>query len=106
MGRGDSCRYPILLFLLVPVLAETPGQHKAGLDSKAQCIRDGDPGNHCFSTLSQSLDGNLLFTSNLFSNESTRKALLTVGNLQIKAAVHFLAIKKGYILKDGSALRS
>lgn len=69
MGRRDSCKYPILLLLLVPVLAETPGQHKAGFDSKAQFIRDGDPCNHWFSTPSQFLYGNFLVTSNLFRNE-------------------------------------
>lgn len=95
MGRRDSCRYPILLLLLVPVLAETPGQHRAGFGSKAQCIRDGDPGNHCFSMVSQSLHGNFLVTSNCFRNEGIRPALLTVRNLHIKGTVHFLTVKKG-----------
>lgn len=94
MGRRDSCRYPILLLLLAPVLAETPGQHKAGFDTKAQCVKDGDPSNHCFSTPSQSLYGSFLVASNLFRNEAIKQALLTVGNLHIKATGHFLAVKK------------
>jgi len=52
VGKRASCRYLVLLLLMVLVLAETPGQFKALFDPKAQCIRDGDPGKHCFSTLS------------------------------------------------------
>lgn len=54
MGRRARFRYLILILLLVPILSETPGQLKAGFNPKVQCVRDSDPGNHCFSTLSQS----------------------------------------------------
>lgn len=96
----------ILLLLLVLTLAETPGQLKAGFDSKAQGIRDGDPGKHCFCTLSQSLYGSLLVTPNWFRNKGTRPALPTVGNSHLNGTESFLAVKKGQILKNSPAFRT
>lgn len=51
-------------FLLVSVLADNPGQLKAGFDPKAQGIRNGDPGKHCFSMLAQSPHGSSLAAPN------------------------------------------
>lgn len=106
MGRRASCRYPVLLLFLVPILAETPGHLKAGFDPRAQCVRDGDPGKDCFSTLSQSLRGHSLIARNWFGNEGIRPALLTAGNSHLKGTVSFLAVKKGQILKNSPALRT